>query len=332
MDRLRGAWVEAGVAAALVTLLAACGGGEKRETALNQATKADSAVPSETAGAKPTRVGEVGDLKHPESARYDPGLDVWFVSNINGDPSKKDNNGFISRIASTGKMDSLKFIEAGRKGVTLNGPKGLAIVADTLWVADIDAVRAFNKVTGAPIASISLAGKVKFLNDAAAGPDGVYFTDSGLKGDAKGQLNYVGPDQIIRVEGRKASVVLKTDSIGGANGITWMAPQRKFVINSFGNKNVFTWAPGDKSVTAIATGPGMADGLEVLPDGRILMSSWADSSLLVVENGKAVPVATGIPSPADFGLDPKRNRVGVPMLMEDKLEFWDLPSSSTANQ
>jgi sugar lactone lactonase YvrE len=332
MDRLRSVWVEAGVAAALVTLLAACGG-EKRETALNQATKSDSAAPSETAGAKPTRVGEVGDLKHPESARYDPGLDVWFVSNVNGDPSKKDNNGFISRITSTGKMDSLKFIEAGRKGVTLNGPKGLAVVADTLWVADIDAVRAFNKVTGAPIASISLAGKVKFLNDAAAGPDGVYFTDSGLKGDAKGQLNYVGPDQIIRVgPDRKASVVLKTDSIGGANGITWMASQQKFVINSFGNKKVFTWAPGDKSVTAIAAGPGLADGLEVLPDGRILMSSWADSSLLVVENGKAVPVATGIPSPADFGLDPKRNRVGVPMMMEDKVEFWDLPPASTAHQ
>ncbi len=332
MDRLGRAWVEAGVAAALVTLSAACGG-EKRETALNQAVKSDSAAPSETAGARPTRIGEVGDLKHPESARYDPGLDVWFVSNVNGDPSKKDNNGFISRIAATGKMDSLKFIAAGRKGVTLNGPKGLAIVADTLWVADIDAVRAFNKRTGAPVASINLAGKVRFLNDAAAGPDGVYFTDSGLKGDAKGQLNYVGPDQVIRIgPDRKPTFVLKTDSIGGANGIAWMASQRKFVINSFGNKNVFSWAPGDKTATAFATGPGLADGLEVLSDGRILMSSWADSSLLVVENGKSVPLATGIASPADFGLDAKRNRVAVPMMMEDKVEFWDLPSSSTANQ
>jgi sugar lactone lactonase YvrE len=332
MERLGRAWVEAGIAAALVTVSAACGG-EKRETALDQAARPDSAAPSETAGARPTRIGEVGGLKHPESACYDPGLDVWFVSNINGDPSKKDNNGFISRIASTGKMDSLKFIEAGHKGVTLNGPKGLAIVADTLWVADIDAVRAFNKRTGAPIATVNLAGKVKFLNDAAAGPDGVYFTDSGLKGDAKGQLNYVGPDQIIRVgPGRKATFVLKSDSIGGANGITWVASQSKFVIASFGNKSIFSWAPGDKTAKVIATGPGLGDGLEALPDGRILMSSWADSSLLVVENGKAVPLATGIASPADFGLDAKRNRVAVPMLMEDKVEFWDLPSGSPANQ
>jgi sugar lactone lactonase YvrE len=326
MDRQERAWVEAGVAVILLMLVAACGG-EKRDTALNQATKSDSAAPSETAGARPTRIGEVGDLKHPESALYDADLDVWFVSNVNCDPGKKDNNGFISRIASTGKMDSLKFIEAGRRGVTLNGPKGLAIVADTLWVADIDALRAFNKRTGAPIASISLAGKVKFLNDAATGPDGVYFTDSGLDG----QLKYTGPDQIFRVgPGRKASLVLKTDSIGGANGITWMASQRKFVINSFGSKNVFTWAPGEKQATVIATGPGMADGLEVLSDGRILMSSWADSSLLVVENGKSVPLATGIASPADFGVDAKRSRVAVPMMMEDKVEFWDLPSSSTA--
>jgi sugar lactone lactonase YvrE len=332
MDRLGRAWVGAAVVAALVTLVVGCGR-EKRETALDQATKSDTAAPSETAGARPTRVGEVGDLKHPESARYDADLDVWFVSNVDGDPSKKDNNGFISRIASTGKMDSLKFVESGRKGVTLNAPKGLAIVGDTLWVADLDVVRAFNKRTGAPITSISLAGKVKFLNDAVTGPDGVYFTDSGLKPDPKVMLTYVGPDQIIRVgPDRKASVVLRTDKIGGANGITWMPSQRKFVINSFGNKNVFTWAPGDKSVTTIATGPGMADGLEVLPDGRILMSSWADSSLLVVENGKSVPLATGIASPADFGLDAKRSRIAVPMMMEDKVEFWDLPSSSTANQ
>jgi sugar lactone lactonase YvrE len=325
MDHQGRAWVEAGVAAALVVLVVACGG-EKRETSLNQATKSDTAAPSETAGARPTRIGEVGGLKHPESARYDADLDVWFVSNVNGDPSKKDNNGFISRIASTGKMDSLKFIEAGHKGVTLNGPKGLAIVGDTLWVADIDAIRAFNKRTGALVTSISLVGKVKFLNDAATGPDGVYFTDSGLDG----QLKYVGPDQIIRVgPGRKASIVLTTDSIGGANGLTWMASQRKFVINSFGSKNVFTWAPGEKKATAIATGPGMADGLEVLSDGRILMSSWADSSLLVVENGKSVPLASGIASPADFGVDAKRSRVGVPMMMEDKLEFWDLPSGAT---
>jgi hypothetical protein len=68
--------------------------------------------------------------------------------------------------------------------------------------------------------------------------------------------------------------------------------------------------------------------MEVLPDGRILMSSWADSSLLVIENGKAVPVASGIATPADFGLDPKRNRVAVPMMLEDKVEFWDIPSNT----
>jgi sugar lactone lactonase YvrE len=331
MDRLGRASVTAGIAAAL-GVFSACGR-ERRETALDQAAKPDSTAPAETVGAKPTRIGEITDLKHPESVRYDPGLDVWFVSNVNGDPSKKDNNGFISRIASTGKMDSLKFIEAGRKGVTLNGPKGLAIVADTLWVADIDAVRAFDKRTGAPITSVNLTGKVKFLNDAAAGPDGVYFTDSGLKGDAKGQLNYVGPDQVIRIgPDRKATFVLKSDSIGGANGITWVPSQKKFLINSFGNKSIFSWAPGDKTATAIATGPGLADGMEVLSDGRILMSSWADSSLLVVENGKAVPLATGLATPADFGLDTKRNRVAVPMMMEDKVEFWDLPSGPSANQ
>lgn len=56
------------------------------------------------------------------------------------------------------------------------------IVGDTLWVADIDAMRAFNKRTGAVIATVDLRPRgAVFLNDVAAGPDGaLYITDTGL--------------------------------------------------------------------------------------------------------------------------------------------------------
>jgi len=55
-------------------------------------------------------------------------------------------------------VDSLKFVAGGRGKVTLNGPKGIAIVGDTPWVADIDAVRGFDRKTGAAVASISVSG------------------------------------------------------------------------------------------------------------------------------------------------------------------------------
>ena len=46
----------------------------------------------------------------------------------------------------------------GRDDANDNGPKGMALVGDTLWVADVDAVRAFNRKTGAPACGRPLAG------------------------------------------------------------------------------------------------------------------------------------------------------------------------------
>ena len=43
----------------------------------------------------------------------------------------------------------------------------------------------------------------------------------------------------------------------------------------------------------------------VLPDGRLLVTSWADSSLFVLENGKPRKVASAVASPADIDVDPK---------------------------
>ena len=115
----------------------------------------------------PRRVATVAGFQTPESVKYDSALDVYFVSNINGNPSVKDGNGFISRVKPDGSVETLKFIEGGRNGVTLNAPKGLALIGDTLWVTDIDAVRAFNAKTGKPVASVDVPGAV-FLNDPAA--------------------------------------------------------------------------------------------------------------------------------------------------------------------
>ena len=61
------------------------------------------------------KVGETPNLEGPESARYDRDLDVWFVSNINGSPSTKDNNGYISRLRPDGSPYNLKFIEGGAR-------------------------------------------------------------------------------------------------------------------------------------------------------------------------------------------------------------------------
>lgn len=293
----------------------------------NRSTAAagDSAVgvESETSSGSARKVSEVGKLEHPEGARYDRDLDVWFVSNINGDPAKKDNNGYITRLKSDGAPDTTKFIQAGKKSVTLNAPKGMAITGDTLWVADLDAVRGFNKRTGAPIASVT-APQAKFLNDIAAGPDGsLYVTDTGLIPDPKTGLKHVGPDRIYKVAGRKASVALESPQLGGPNGIAWDPEEKEFVIVSFGAPSILGWKPDSKELRPLGTGPGMQDGVEVLSDGALLITSWADSSLFLLKDGKTNKVASGIASPADIGINGKR--VAVPQLMENRLQFWELP-------
>jgi sugar lactone lactonase YvrE len=308
------------VTLAAAALLVACGGRD-----------ADQAGAADTAGARADSAPAaaialtVDSLEAPEAARFDPELGVYFVANINGSPLGKDGNGYISRLTREGKVDSLKFIAGGRNGVTLNAPKGMAIKGDTLWVADIDVARAFDKRSGKPIASVSLAGRAKFLNDAVVGPDGaIYMTDSGVADDGKGGMGHLGPDQIFRIENRKATVALQLSDKSSPNGLTWDSAGSRFLILSFQGKAINQWSPGDSAATVLVDGPGMMDGIEALGDGRFVVTTWTDSSLFLLEGDRISKLIGGLPGPADIALDRERRRIAVPLLTENRLEFVDL--------
>ena len=314
------------ITATLSLIAGACGGRDAAERAGADSAMADSAAIYEQQSIMLRKVGQTPNLDGPESARYDRDLDVWFVSNVNGTPLAKDNNGYISRLRPDGAPYTVKFIEGGKKGVTLNAPKGLAINGDTLWVADIDVARAFNKRTGALIANVSTQGRARFLNGAAIGPDGaVYMTDTGVLFGSKGEVSHPGPDQIFRVTRGGVSVALTSPTLEGPNGITWDPQRKRFVVVSFLGKGIYGWKPGDKNVDSIGAGPGQQDGVVFLPDGRLLVTSWTDSSLFVLDKGQARKVAAKVPSPADIDINPRDSRVAIPLLMENRVEFWELP-------
>jgi hypothetical protein len=314
------------ITATLSLIAGACGGRDAAERAGADSAMADSAAIYEQQSIMLRKVGQTPNLDGPESARYDRDLDVWFVSNVNGTPLAKDNNGYISRLRPDGAPYTVKFIEGGKKGVTLNAPKGLAISGDTLWVADIDVARAFNKRTGALIANVPTQGRARFLNGAAIGPDGaVYMTDTGVLFGSKGEVSHPGPDQIFRVTRGGVSVALTSATLEGPNGITWDPQRQRFVVVSFLGKGIYGWKPGDTKVESIGSGPGQQDGVVFLPDGRLLVTSWTDSSLFVLDNGQVRKVAAKVPSPADIDINPRDSRVAVPLLRENRVEFWELP-------
>jgi sugar lactone lactonase YvrE len=305
----RKTWRARGLLGAASGLAVACGGGrDMGETA----RRSDTTAAADTAPLSAAISHTVEKLEAPEAARFDPDLGVYFVANINGQPDGKDGNGYISRVTRDGQVDSLEFIAGGRGGVTLNAPKGMAIVGDTLWVADIDAIRAFDKRSGKPIATVSLAKEAKFLNDAAVGPDGaIYFTDTGA-------------NRVFRVAAGKATVALESKDLQGPNGITWDSAASKFVIVAFQGKSISQWAPGDSVPTVVVDGPGQMDGIEALGEGRFVVSTWTDSSLFILEGDKISKLIGGLPSPADMAFDSESGRIAVPLLEENRVEFVDL--------
>ena len=314
----------------LVVVLAAC----KTEKAPPQdSTRATANVtPGAGTASGPDsaarKLGVLAQMKTPESVHYDADLDVWFVSNINGNPSQHDGNGYIVKVPAESTTTTTMFAEGGKNGVKLDAPKGIATTADQLWVADIDVVRVFDKKTGKPLKTISLkTQKATFLNDVAVGADSaVYVTDTGIAFDAKGGMSHPGVNRIFRIalSDNKVTEAATGDSLGSPNGITWDAANGRFVLAPFASKDVQAWKPGS-APTKIADGPGQYDGIEVLRDGRILVSSWADSSINVVRDGKMSRIVSTVSAPADIGFDSKRGVLAIPRFDQNQVEFWKIP-------
>ena len=329
------------LAVAVATLaVAACGGGDSADQT-DSATRADSvstnrpSADTVTRSALATMLRGIAGLDIPESVRHDSNQDVYFVSNVGQGDTRKDNNGYISRVYLDGRAPNIRFIAGGFNSAVLHAPKGLAIRGETLWVADIDAVRAFHTVTGAPVVSIDLSRLgARFLNDVAIAPDGaLYITDTGLNFAADGAVTHPGPDRIFRVgPDRVPSIAFEGAPLELPNGITWDAAQGRFLIVGFGGRReILAWRPGSAAPTVIATGsasgPSDFDGIEPWRDGRFLIASQADSSVYDFDGSNFTRIASGLPNIGDIGIDRLRNLLLAPLLESARVEPVSLPRS-----
>jgi sugar lactone lactonase YvrE len=330
----------AALGAALVTVLACRPDGDDRLYDAPSSAPSDRAMGRRAPSSDGVSVGiaavpyarfveTMGGLRNPESVRYDPDQDVYFISNMSGFGSVKDGDGYIVRANAADVDQSSVFVRGGSGGVTLDAPKGMAISGDTLWVADIDKLRAFHRVTGAPLTTVDFAplGAV-LLNDVAVGPTGeLRVTDTGIRMTEIG-VYFVGPARIFAL-GPDGTIrtVAEGSAVGQPNGIAWDSNGNRWIVVSFDR---FRWdvrsigSSGSVDSVFSRARQGQLDGVEVLSSGTILYSSWADSSLHLLEGGRDVQVIREVRAPADIGFDTRRNRVAIPMPTMGWVQLWSL--------
>jgi hypothetical protein len=248
--------------------------------------------------------------------------DKLFVSNIGGtkaDPMALDSNGFISELSTDGKIIQQKFQKA-----VLNAPKGLAIVKDVVYAADINRVVGFNIHSGEQVFEISIPAKL--LNDLCKVDDKHLCVSETISGRI---LLIDLSDKSIRFLG----------SIEGANGLIYdekkgtlygvgmganMTGGKMYMKELKNRDTVFTELPGSPT--------GIFDGLELYDNNHLLASDWVSfdskKGRLVVydlddHTTKVYEVDAG---PADIGYDRASQTVYIPQMMKNSLLFLNMKS------
>ncbi len=272
----------------------------------------------------PACAGDPPGFDTPESVVHDERADVYLVSNIHGAPLAKDNNGYIARVAPDGSMQRY-WIVGGKNGVTLHAPKGMALVGDVLWVADIDVLRKFDLGSGAAMGEVAIPGAT-FLNDVSAGTDGtIYCTDSGL--DA--QFSGTGTDAIWRVANDQPEPLLRGVELGQPNGL--VARDRTVYVVSWRDGTFY-----QVDARGVRTDLGKAEKAQL--DGLVRVeakeagaspswysTSWAGQCVYRFDvTGTATALPKTLEQPADCGFDAKRRRLLVPLFGKNKLEILQL--------
>ncbi|MGH7500245.1 MAG: SMP-30/gluconolactonase/LRE family protein [Longimicrobiales bacterium] len=300
-------------------VLTGCGGGDAGGEA---AAAGDSA----TVG---IRVADVGFMT-PESVLMDTVADVYLVSNINGSPGAEDDNGFISRVTPDGAVENLQWIDGASGTFTLNAPKGMAISGDTLFVADITCLRLFDRMSGEFLSERCVDGAT-FLNDVAVATDGsILVTDTGVRAGVAG-LEPAGTDAIYRFareETGQPAALAKDTTLGGPNGIATSAAG--ILVVTFGSGEVLRFTESGEKTVLLPASNRQYDGVIFLDEERYMFSAWGDSSVYMVgPTGSVQRAITGVEAPADIGYDPRRNRVLIPLFMQNAVMIHALEAPAT---
>ena len=204
-------------------------------------------------------------LRVPESVLWDAGAKVLYVANIDGQPDGKDGVGSIGKIGSDGKILNAAWVTG------LNAPKGMGLVRNTLYVADIDQVVVIDISSGKVTARIPIEG-AKFLNDITIDPkEAVYVSDTGT-------------NKIWKIVGNKPQLYFESPQFKGINGLLFRHNALYIVDFESGATYVLSEKKELQKIGETANG---ADGIVSVGKNEFIVSSWHGEIYHVAPAGKA---------------------------------------------
>jgi hypothetical protein len=248
------------------------------------------------------KVWETTGLKTPESVIYYPEKDLIFVANINGDPSTKDGNGFISVLNAGGKIKTLEWVK------DLNAPKGMAIYKGKLFVADLDQLVEIDIEKGTISARFEAPGAI-FLNDVTAAENGQIFVS-----DTRTAKIHVLKDG-------KFTVWFEGKPFETPNGL--MAEKGKLLV---GDKNIYEVDIQTKKVNLLIEDAGGVDGLEKNNTGDFVFSNWP-GKIFIHKNGKTIKLLDTTEkelNTADIDYALKPDLVLVPTFFDNRIVAYKI--------
>ncbi len=208
------------------------------------------------------------ELRVPESVLYDAEREVLYVSNINGKPTEKNNQGFISRLGLDGTILDREWISG------LNAPKGMGIAGKTLYVSDIDRVVSIDISSGTIVHEFPVAEAV-FLNDIAVSETGVvYVSDMAASNSVIYRIVDLAVERWLDV------------GIDQPNGL--YADYDRLIVGSSGEGRLKAVDFKSKAVTVIAEIGGGIDGVESNGKGAWIISDWSGKISWVSPNGSVL--------------------------------------------
>ena len=242
------------------------------------------------------------ELKTPESVLFDEENEIMYVANINGDPSEKDGNGFISILNADGSKKNLEWVKG------LDAPKGMALYDGKLYVSDIDRLVELDVQSGKIISRYHAANAV-FLNDVAACGNGMILVSDTRTAKIHALVN------------GSLTLWMEGGPLETPNGL--FTEMGKLYI---GDKNIYEVDIKTKEIKQIIADAGGVDGLEKNNAGEFVFSNWP-GRVFVHRNGKNIKLLDTTAeeiNTADLDFALKLDLVLVPTFFDNKVVAYKI--------